>query len=73
MKWWSKCTYMMIAKAAKMVEVAFEKQTAFVARGMGEEAFSLERESLDDLGRNADLCFHIFNFNHKVVQSFNLN
>ena len=51
MKWWSKCIYMMIAKAAKMVEVAFEKQTAFVARGMGEEALSVEHEPLEDLGQ----------------------
>ena len=27
----------------------------FVARGVGEEAVSLERESLEHLGRNADL------------------
>ena len=35
-----------------MSEAAFEAQAAFVTREMG-EAFFLERESLEDLGRNA--------------------
>ena len=40
---------------AKMGETAFETQAAFVTREMGEEAFSFEHESLEDLGRNARL------------------
>ena len=42
-----------------MSPAAFETQTAFVTREMGEEASSLECEceSLDDVGRNADLCY----------------
>ena len=44
---------------AKMGETAFETQAAFVTREMGEEAFSFEHESLEDLGRNADL--YVFN------------
>ena len=48
---------------AKMGETAFETQAAFVTREMGEEAFSFEHESLEDLGRNAD--FYIFK--HEVV------
>ena len=34
-------------------------------RGVGEEALSLKRESLEDLERNADLCI----FNHEVAQN----
>ena len=34
-------------------------------RGVGEEALSLKRESLEDLERNADLCI----FNDEVAQN----
>ena len=53
-------------KAAEMSETAFETQAAFVTRGLGGEAFSLEHESLEGLERNADLRLHIFS--HEVVQ-----
>ena len=42
-----------------MSETAFETQAAFVTRGLGEEALSLEHESLEDLGLNADLYVHL--------------
>ena len=42
-------------KVAKMSETAFVIQAAFDTRGVGEEALSIEHESLEDLGRNADL------------------
>ena len=42
-----------------MSEAAFETQAAFITHGLG-EAFSLEHESLKDLGRNADM--YIFNY-----------
>ena len=41
-------------KAAKKKETAYETQAASVTRGVGKEALSLEHESLEDLGRNAD-------------------
>ena len=36
-------------KVAKMSETAIETQAAFIACGVGEEALSLEHESLEDL------------------------
>ena len=52
-------------KAAKISKTAFETQAVFITRGVGEEALSIEHESLEDLGRNADLCI----FNHEVAQN----
>ena len=50
-------------KAAKMSETAFETQSA-IARGVG-EAVSLEHESFEDVGRNADWCM----YNNEVAQN----
>ena len=48
-----------------MSEAVFETQADFVTPEVGEQAFSSEHESLDDVERNVDLYI----FNHEVVQN----
>ena len=56
-------------KAVKMNETALKTQAASVTRGVGEKALPREHESLEDLGRYADLRFYFYIFNHEVAQN----
>ena len=70
MSWWSKCISMDIArtasrnvafKVAKMDEALLNTQITVPTSAAPEVVFSFGNETLEDLGRNADL--YIFNQN----------